>query len=123
MTELGVGVLVNVPRFGYCHRFAPPRIHARYPAMTESSASKAAGNGEACPHARNGLKPERNGFLRSLHRRRGEQQQNRYKDQDGEEVRPGRYRRDGTAEEPLRAAANAVRSSRLSGFISPEPIC
>lgn len=84
-------MLVNALRFGYCHRFAPPRIHARYPAMTESPASKPAGKGELFPHARNGLKPERNGFLGSLRRCRGEQQQqqNRYQDQDKEEVHHG----------------------------------
>ncbi|KAM4723925.1 serine palmitoyltransferase 2-like [Anableps anableps] len=48
--------------------------------MTESPASKAAASGEPSPHATNGLKPERNGFLKSL------RQQNRHQDRDEEEL-------------------------------------
>uniref|UniRef100_A0A087X503 Serine palmitoyltransferase long chain base subunit 2 n=1 Tax=Poecilia formosa TaxID=48698 RepID=A0A087X503_POEFO len=47
--------------------------------MTESPASKPASNGEGCLHARNGLKPERNGFLKSL------QQQSRHRDRNRDE--------------------------------------
>ncbi|XP_036006772.1 serine palmitoyltransferase 2 isoform X2 [Fundulus heteroclitus] len=51
--------------------------------MTDSPASKAAGYGGACPHARNGPRQERNGFPKSL--RLCPREQNR--DQDGEEGR------------------------------------
>ncbi|XP_043999687.1 serine palmitoyltransferase 2-like isoform X1 [Gambusia affinis] len=65
--------------------------------MTESPESKPASNGEVCPHARNGLKPERNGFLKSLHRDR---------DRNREE------------EEALLATSQQSRSNVPPGFLT-----
>lgn len=87
-------------KLGYCHRFAPQaglrasyicklpsRLHNRWPAMTESPATKPA-NGEACQHVKNGLKPERNGWAKSLHRCH-EPQPEHHGQPEEEEVRPG----------------------------------
>lgn len=55
--------------------------------MTESPAAEPA-SGDACQRARNGLKPERNGLLRSLRRCRCRQPKHHCHPEE-EEVRPG----------------------------------
>ncbi len=55
--------------------------------MTESPATKPA-NGDVCQRVKNGLKPERNGFVRSLHRCH-ERQPKHHCHPEEEEVRPG----------------------------------
>lgn len=85
-----------------CHRLAPQsgirvptcklpsRLRSRCPAMTESPATKRAG-GRGDERARNGLKPERNGSLKSL-RCKHELQPTHYcqpEEEEEEEVRPG----------------------------------
>lgn len=65
----------------------PSRLHNRWPAMTESPATKPA-NGDVCQRVKNGLKPERNGLLKSLHRCH-ERQSKHHCHPEEEEVRPG----------------------------------
>lgn len=65
----------------------PSGLRSRCPAMTESPATEPAG-GDGGQRARNGLKPEGNGSLKSL-RRKHEPQSKHYCQPEEEEVRPG----------------------------------
>lgn len=92
-------VYVEVLQSRSCHRLPPQsgirfptcklpsRLRSRCPAMTESPATEPSG-GDGGQRARNGLKPEGNGSLKSL-RHKHELQSTHYCQPEEEEVRPG----------------------------------
>lgn len=71
----------------FLHASYPSRLHSRCPAMTESPATKPA-RGDGGQRARNGLRPERNGLLKSF-RCKHELQPTHNCQPEEEEVRPG----------------------------------